>query len=303
MRRIIYIFSMITISIILSSCIDKLDYSSKKNKENKKEIKLEENIDKENSEKEIRKEEKIVIKNGEILDRDIIPKLSKIYNLNENEVKKSFSMAKSKLINEKIEDFRKMEGIIVPGEYILEKNIDHQRDYFINEAEKRYMEIEKKVQNKNFLSESERITLASMIESESLRGNYRQEIADVFLNRITEGSKIQSCVTAEYALGYQRPYLTFEDTEIESPYNTYFTEGLPLGPISVFSDESLEKAIGVSKDKSLKYFYYDYIMGDMSFFSDFEEFNKSGIETMNRFKEKSKVGEFEKINKQELYGK
>lgn len=254
-------------------------------------------------EEQDKKTEEIEIKNGNILNRDIIPKLAKIYKIEEDEIKSSFKKAKSILINEEIEDFRKMEGIIIPGKYELKEDIDEQRDEFIRMAEERYKKIEGEVIDKNNLTEKERITLASIIEAEALGGEYYQEIADVFLNRLSEGSKLQSCVTAEYALGYQRPYLTFKDTEIESKYNTYYSEGLPIGPISSFSDQSLEKAIGKSTDESLNYFFYDYVLGDMLFFSDFEEFNNRGMETMERFKNESKVGEFDKINKQELYGK
>lgn len=247
---------------------------------------------------------KIEVINGAQLERDIIPEISEVYGITEEEVKEVFSNAESELISPEAEGFRKMEGMISPGEHdITEESLNEQMKKFIDETEKRYSDIEAAVTNLNSLTAQERIVLASVIEAECLGGEHRQETADVFLNRLSEGSKLQSCVTAEYALGYQRPYLTYDDTEIESGYNTYYSEGLPAGPIGSFSDESLKAASGKSTDESLKYFFYDYVTGDMHFYSDFGQFNSDGVVTMERFKAESPVGEFDKINKQELYGK
>lgn len=249
---------------------------------------------------------KIEVKNGQVLERDIIPQLAKAYGITDEEVKSAFSKAESELINPSLDGWRKMEGIILPGERNLtESDLEEQIKIFIEEAEERYKKIEAEVDqnNKNSLTPNERIVLASMVEAECLAGEKRQETADVFLNRLSENSKLQSCVTAEYALGYQRPYLTFDDIEVDSEYNTYEKSGLPIGPISSFSDESLKYAIGKSTNPDLIYFFYDYVTGEMSFYSDYEKFDSEGKITMDRFDKESKEGKFDKINKQELYGK
>jgi len=78
----------------------------------------------------------------------------------------------------------------------------------------------------------EAITLASMIERE---GRVREEkpfISAVFHNRLNVQMPLQSCATVQYALGETRDFLTYEDLEIESPYNTYLYPGLPPGPIA-----------------------------------------------------------------------
>ncbi len=246
------------------------------------------------------------IKNGQTLERDIIPKIAKLYGIADDEVKSVFSKAESEIINPDIKDWRKMEGIIIPGQYsVEEEDLEKQMKVFIEQAESRYKKIETEVEEeqKNGLTAQERIVLASMVESECLAGEKRQETANVFLNRLSANSKLQSCVTAEYALGYQRPYLTFDDIEIESDYNTYQKSGLPIGPISSFSDESLKYTFGKSTDENLNYFFYDYVTGDMSFYSDFEKFESDGKITMDRFDKESKEGKFDKVNKQELYGK
>jgi UPF0755 protein len=42
---------------------------------------------------------------------------------------------------------------------------------------------------------------------------------------------IQSDTTIQYLLGTQKEVVTFADTKIQSPYNTYQNPGLPPGPI------------------------------------------------------------------------
>ena len=42
---------------------------------------------------------------------------------------------------------------------------------------------------------------------------------------------IQSDTTIQYILGAQKEEITFADTEIQNPYNTYVNAGLPPGPI------------------------------------------------------------------------
>jgi UPF0755 protein len=44
--------------------------------------------------------------------------------------------------------------------------------------------------------------------------------------------RLESCATIQYILGYAKPELTIEDTQIPSPYNTYLNLGLPPGPIA-----------------------------------------------------------------------
>ena len=296
-KTILSVITLITVAILIScNAEDKSKQGRNINKDDstRKETPLEK------TNKDIN--DKIIIKNGQILDRDIIPELSKVYGITEEEVREAFSSAESFVINNEIEDFRKMEGIIVPGELVLKENINKQVDWMVKQAEDRYKDIVSSVDNKNSLNDKERIILASIIEAECLAGKDRQKTADVFLNRLNNKSKLQSCVTAEYALEYQRPYLTYEDIEIDSEYNTYKKEGLPIGAIASFSDESLKVASGVSTDTKLEYFFYDYVIGEMNFFSDYEEFNNEGEETIKRFESESEVQKFDKINKQELYG-
>ena len=97
------------------------------------------------------------------------------------------------------------------------------------------------------LSLHEAVTLASIVEREAVVAEERPLIARVFLNRLNIGMKLQADPTTQYALGYQitsdswwKSGLTFDDLAYQSPYNTYFAEGLPPGPIASPSLSSLQ---------------------------------------------------------------
>jgi len=76
------------------------------------------------------------------------------------------------------------------------------------------------------------VTLASLVEREAKVERERPIIAAVFLHRIKIDMPIQSCATIQYILGTPKQELSIQDTQIESPYNTYLHAGLPPGPIA-----------------------------------------------------------------------
>ncbi|MBL7141548.1 endolytic transglycosylase MltG [Patescibacteria group bacterium] len=78
----------------------------------------------------------------------------------------------------------------------------------------------------------EMITLASLIEKEAALDQDRRLIADIFWKRLNADWALESCATINYILGTAKPRLSFEDTRIPSPYNTYLNSGLPPGPIN-----------------------------------------------------------------------
>jgi UPF0755 protein len=84
------------------------------------------------------------------------------------------------------------------------------------------------------------ITLASIVEREAALPEERGMIARVFLNRLAAPPFLLNAdPTVQYAVGFQpeagtwwkRPLLA-TDLQVDSPYNTYVTPGLPPGPIA-----------------------------------------------------------------------
>ena len=95
--------------------------------------------------------------------------------------------------------------------------------------------------NLPFKNLNEAVTLASIIEKEGLE---KRKIAGVFVNRLNKNMKLQSDPTVIYALGNEFDgNLTRKNLRIDNPYNTYRYRGLPPGPISIVSYDSLEAAL------------------------------------------------------------
>lgn len=102
----------------------------------------------------------------------------------------------------------------------------------------------------------EAITFASLVENEAKTEEQRREISGVFYNRLEEGMKLQTDPTVLYALGEHKDRVLYEDLEIESPYNTYQIDALPVGPISNFHKSSLE-AVLYPDESDYLYFLHD----------------------------------------------
>src|SRR5690625_4585924 len=83
------------------------------------------------------------------------------------------------------------------------------------------------------------LTLASVIERESKFSEDRPKVSQVYMNRLDKNMKLQSDITAFYGLQH-KAVVTYEDVEIETPYNTYVIDGLPVGPISSPSIEAID---------------------------------------------------------------
>lgn len=100
------------------------------------------------------------------------------------------------------------------------------------------------------------ITLASLVEKEALFDKDREPIAAVFKKRLKLGMPIQSDASIQYILGYPKAHVTIEDTQLQSPYNTYIINGLPPGPIANPGKKSLEAVLNAG-DTEYLYFVAD----------------------------------------------
>lgn len=116
------------------------------------------------------------------------------------------------------------------------------------------------------LTEHELITVASLIEEESANAAERPVIASVIYNRLRKDMPLQIDATIQYALERPKERLSLADLKIDSPYNTYENEGLPPGPISSPSRQSIEAAID---PEQTDYLYYVLKANDREhFFTD-----------------------------------
>lgn len=87
------------------------------------------------------------------------------------------------------------------------------------------------------------VTMASVIEKEVRSANDMKIVSGIFWNRIKNGQALESCATLAYILGVNKSQYSYEDTRINSPYNTYINRGLPAGPIANPGLKAIEAAI------------------------------------------------------------
>ena len=127
------------------------------------------------------------------------------------------------------------------------------------------------------------ITIASMVESEIQVDSERSIAAGVIYNRLAQGMKLQIDSTVQYALGTRNEVVTYEDLEIDSPYNTYLYAGLPAGPICNPGEAALEAAANPDDNDYLYYVVKERGSGEHVFTNNYEDFLKAKEEYQNSF--------------------
>lgn len=89
---------------------------------------------------------------------------------------------------------------------------------------------------------------------------------------LDQGMRLQLDSTVIYALqGAAGEHLSTEDTQVDSPYNTYVNDGLPPGPISNPGIASIEAA---AQPDQTDYLYYVLTSkdGSQTFASNYDDF-------------------------------
>lgn len=95
------------------------------------------------------------------------------------------------------------------------------------------------------LSVRQLVTLASIVEKETGKGDERPLVASVYSNRLRINMALQCDPTVIYALQRAGRYdgnLRRDDLAFDSPYNTYRYPGLPPGPVAAPGLDSLRAA-------------------------------------------------------------
>jgi len=118
------------------------------------------------------------------------------------------------------------------------------------------------------------IIMASLVEKEVRKVEDMKIVSGIFWNRINRGQPLESCATLAYILGVNKPQYSIEDTEINSPYNTYKNYGLPPGPISNPGLNAINAAIYPTKTDYL-YFLNELESGETHFAKTFDEHIKN----------------------------
>ena len=170
-----------------------------------------------------------------ILKKFIVPEGSKITDLFSKEIIKTYCQTLN------FQNDCKLEGYIKPDIYfydrenellsILKKSIDNQTI----DLNKSWNERNNKLNN---FSKKEILIIASILEKEPC-ANEREKISGVIHNRLKKNMLLQMDSTTIYGLKDFNGNLKKKDLRDSSLYNTYMYKGLPPGPISNPSKNSI----------------------------------------------------------------
>jgi UPF0755 protein len=185
------------------------------------------------------------------------------------------------MINENSNVVYKAEGYMFPKTYQIRNGTTEEQllEMMMNQFNTEFSDSMRVRAAEIGLSIKDIIIVASLVEKEAQLPGDRPLIAGVFLNRLKQEMPLQSCATIQYILGYPKPELTVQDTEIPSPYNTYQHMGLPPGPIANPGIEAIN-AVLYPQNTDFIYFVADK-QGAHHFSKTYEE-HLIAIEQVNR---------------------
>lgn len=126
------------------------------------------------------------------------------------------------------------------------------------------------------LSPVEVVTLASIVEEETVKASEKSRIAGVYLNRLRKGIYLQADPTVKFANGdFSIRRILNKHLKVDSPYNTYRHAGLPPGPIDFPSPSTVDAVLNAEKHSYLYFCAREDFSGYHNFSSTLKEHNKN----------------------------
>ncbi len=135
-----------------------------------------------------------------------------------------------------------LEGFLYPATYEFDPEVKTKD--IVSRLVREFMNrIENLQQSQTNRTLYQNLILASIVEKESYTDEEKPLVASVFHNRLKIGMKLESDATINYVTGENRPRPTYDDLQVQSPYNTYQNVGLPPTPINNPRFESIAAAV------------------------------------------------------------
>ncbi|MEN3358087.1 MAG: hypothetical protein V7637_2069 [Mycobacteriales bacterium] len=114
------------------------------------------------------------------------------------------------------------------------------------------------------------LTVASLVEEEAITVDFTK-VARVVYNRVQAGQRLEFDSTINYALHRNRIKVSVQDTQIDSPYNTYRHAGLTPTPICNPGEVAIKAALHPAPGDWLYFVKIDK-SGRSYFTSDYQDF-------------------------------
>jgi UPF0755 protein len=169
-----------------------------------------------------------------------------------------------------------MEGFLFPKTYTIPdgSSADYVIRQMLNQYQTETASLDLSYAQSQGFSAYDVLKIGSLIEKEAAYDDERANISSVIYNRIAAGMRLQFDSTVVYALGSNYDgsgIVTNNQTQVNSPYNTYLVDGLPAGPICSPGLASLQAAAAPASTNYL-YFVTTDLQGHLTFCATADEF-------------------------------
>jgi UPF0755 protein len=154
------------------------------------------------------------------------------------------------------------------GELMLEKMAREYKRFWTDERRRRADSLN--------LTIAEVVTMASIVEKETNKDSEKPIIAGVYINRIKIRMLLQADPTVIFAWqDFTIRRVMKKHTELQNPYNTYLTPGLPPGPICLPSIASIDAVLNAQKHNYIYFCAKDDLSGFHNFAATLDEHNRN----------------------------
>ncbi len=192
----------------------------------------------------------------------------------------------------------KLEGYLFPATYDITKNTKAIDIVYmmLNAFELYYTDELKSIALDKGYNSFEILTVASMIEREAKIDEERPKIASVIYNRLDANTQLQIDSTILYPMTegmYDKPELMEDELSYSSPYNTYVSSGLPVGPICNPGLACIKAALQPEETNYMYYHVIDEEKGEHIFTETLEEHENTMTDDEDDQSDESQSGEDE----------
>lgn len=131
------------------------------------------------------------------------------------------------------------------------------------------------------------LTVASLVEKEALLDADRPMIAGAIENRVERDMRLEIDATVKYiAPDSQGAFVSQEEKQIDSPYNTYMYTGLPPGPIAGAGRASIEAALQPADHNYIFWVTVNFSTGETRYAETYNE-HLQNVAVMNQWIEEN----------------
>ena len=175
-------------------------------------------------------------------------------------------------------------SMFIPNSYEVYWNVKPEdfRDKMLNEYNKFWNQQRTKKAEQLGLSKLEVISLASIVQKESIKVDERPTIAGVYINRLKKRMRLQADPTVIYSIkDYYKNFDTiirrvlYRDLRLKSRYNTYRINGLPPGPIAMPDISAIDAVLDYEKHNYIFFVADPYNRGYHLFARNLSEHNRN----------------------------